>query len=135
MSHVCQKHWDDLRRGVDDRGMSHLVHKDGKSLAESVERELRGQKKDEDWDPLMAAWANFGKLAFEKAGLAALNPDFCILCEIQESYENLMANPEQMNDPSWPKGAIPKDAQGWIDSCLDAMLKYAREKAYVPGVN
>lgn len=129
---VCQKHWGMMREAVDVRGMSHLVAKDGRAAMENTVAQIEGRATEENWDPLMTAFWNMKTLGLNKCGLASLAEGFCILCEIQKSYDDLQAHPEKMESPDWPKGAVPRDAQGWIDSCMDAMLSHARDKGLVP---
>lgn len=124
----CKPHWDALRAAVTQRGMDHLVAKSGEEAMASMVAELGGTATKQDWDPLMAAhWAIVTRVT-ERVGLAALTtPDFCPLCAVQESYEHVAAT----YDPI-PAGAV--DAQHWVDSCMDAMLRHARECGLMPGV-
>lgn len=135
---MCQPHWETLIRGVKDRGMWSLVHQSGEAAMEAEVRSLQGTRQPGDWDPLMAAnWAIFGRFMDAVgrsqgpgAALGAMAQDICPLCEIQKSYD-LWDQPEQVAKHG-PRPANARDAQGWADSCLDAMLDYAREQKLVP---
>lgn len=135
----CEQHWADLRQGVVDRGMWHLVAKSGQDAAEAAVRDLEGRPEPGDWDPLMAAhWALAGRvmdaIGNSQGPMAAVSamadPEWCPMCSIQESFE-VWDKPEQIAKHG-PRPAHARDAAGWIDSCLDAMLKHARGKGLVP---
>ena len=123
---VCQKHWNVLREAVKVRGMDHLVAKSGQEAAQAMVDELNGTKTLDQWDPLMAMHFNLGGKIMERVGLAALQPGFCYGCAIQDSYDSFDNHPEL-----GPRPPEALDFQGWVDSCADAMLKYAREKKLV----
>lgn len=134
----CEQHWADLRKGVVDRGMWHLVAKSGQEAAAAVVRELQGQPEPADWDPLMAAhWALAGRvmdaIGHSQGPAAALgamaDPDWCPMCSIQASFD-VWDRPEHIAK-NGPRPENARDAAAWIDSCLDAMLKHAREKGLV----
>lgn len=124
---ICQHHWDKLRAAVEERGMSHLVAQSGEQAADDFVAQLEGRSTIKNWDPLMAAWSNLGRVGLKRCGLAAFNPDFCFLCEVQKSFDQVKTtaefNPERHRDADW-----------WIASCMDAMLSYARGQGLMPGV-
>lgn len=125
---VCQEHWDLLRAAVEVRGMTHLVARSGQEAAADMVAQLEGRSSLDNWDPLMAAhWPLAGKI-MERVGLAALALDFCYLCAIQQSYD--WYDKEDVERP--PEALAP---QGWVDSCMDAMLEYAREQGLMPRVS
>lgn len=114
----CQPHWDELRKAVDDRGLSHLVAGDGQKAFEAMARELEGRPEPGDWDPLMAAHWAITAHALECGGLYLMGEDeqgnqYCPLCEAAKHK----ANPTE-----------------WINGCADAMLENARQKNLVPGI-
>lgn len=121
----CQHHWSKLRQAVTDRDMDRLVANSGEQAVDDAVAQLDGTDTIHNWDPLMAAhWAIFSRV-LQGMGLAALGADICPLCEVQKSYEMWDAETR-------PPEAF--DAQGWIDSCMDSMLDYAREQGLMPGV-
>lgn len=127
----CQEHWDKLRQAIDDRGLSHLVARDGAAAAERIRAELDGTADKRTYDPLMAAhWMIMG-WALEQAGASRFpllnrsevyhilaSEDFCPVCEGMRRVVN--RTPEQtehelMNGPS------------------DEVLKYCRDAGLVGG--
>lgn len=132
----CEKHWEALRQGVQDRGMWHLVPKSGEAVIDNMAQELQGG--EEVFDPLMGAhWRianrvleSIGKNSGPEAALSALgDPDWCPLCAVQSSYD-WWDGPEATE----PRPAHAADAQGWIDRALDGALSYAREQHLVADV-
>lgn len=110
---ICTEHWAALRKGVQDRGMWHLVAQSGKEAIDQMVDELQGEDTKAQHDPLMAAhWAISGK-ALEQGGLYLMGrkddgSDYCPLCEVEAHTEAGMA-------------------QKWIDGCLDAQREYCVE--------
>src|SRR5437879_2436491 len=109
---MCQPHWDQLRAGVRERGMEHLVLPDGEAARDNIDRELAGDP-DAHFDPLMSANCSLFTTAIECGGLDMMNGAHCPLCEAD-------ANGGQ--------------AQAWITGCLDAQLAHARERGLVPRI-
>ncbi|MFN3387483.1 MAG: hypothetical protein ACK40O_01015 [Allosphingosinicella sp.] len=133
----CQEHWDALVAAVQARGMWHLVAQGGEAAAEAMVRELEGRAAPGDWDPLMSAhWAIAGRVGDNLANsqgpgaaLAAIgDPNWCPLCAVQQSFDWW----EAPGRGPRPPGA--RDAQGWIDGCMDAMLEHARKLGLVQRV-
>jgi hypothetical protein len=50
---ICESHWDKLRTAIDERGLSHLVAKDGAKAASQIAAQLNGSEAKEDYDPMM----------------------------------------------------------------------------------
>lgn len=117
---MCQPHWDELRKAIADRGLSHLVAKDGKVAIERVEDELRGTATDKTYDPLMDAhWMISGK-ALEMGGLYIMGEkhdgsQYCPLCEVDIHAKD-----------------IGENAQEWIKGCTDSILVHCQERKLVP---
>lgn len=114
----CQPHWDDLRSGVTDRGMDHLVAQGGEEAIKRVKLELEGAADDSTWDPLMAAHWAITTRAIECGGLEILSPKddgshCCPLCEA---------------DIRGGEGT----ALSWVVGCLNAMLGYAKQNGLMP---
>jgi hypothetical protein len=133
----CQPHWDAMREAVKKRGLWKFVA-EGREAFDNTVLALKGH--GEPFDPLMGSmWKIAGQVGQNversQGPLAALqcmgDPNWCPLCQIQESFENLMdggkaAREEFMRNA--PKGSKPLDAQGWIDATMDGALEYAREQ-------
>lgn len=122
---MCSNHWTELKKAIEDRGLMPLVHKDGQSLKESLERQMRDEKAVEKdpalFDPLIGAnFAIFGN-AIESGGTYLMTPDpetkqpYCPLCEMVKCVED--AKPSV-----------------WIDYAADEQLDYARELGLMPKV-
>jgi hypothetical protein len=115
---ICQSHWGQLRKAIDERGLSGLVAGDGKKAHAAMVRELEGHPEPGDWDPLMSAnWAIHSE-ALHFGGLYLMGEDengnqYCPLCEAD---------------------AHGGHAADWIKGCCDAQLEHARELKLVPGV-
>ncbi len=80
----CQKHWDQLRKAIEDKGLGHLVSKNGKQVAERLKKELKDEHTIDD--PLMSAWFAIMNNALESGGAYLLVMDengnhYCPMCE------------------------------------------------------
>lgn len=124
---ICQKHWDILRQKCDERGMMPLVAKDGRAAMDNTIEQLETQVTNDNWDPMMVAFWAMGIFALERCGLAAMQPDFCGMCAVQESFDSVKETPEF--DP-----IRHKDADWWMGNCMDSMLEYARDNGLMPRV-
>ncbi len=130
---ICPTHWQQMRDAVEERGMTHLVARNGKEAVDNLVAEAEGHKPA--FDPLMAMNNNFWSAALEHGGLgvmgvpeddhpliAATTTDakgmrhFCPLCLAREL------------------GAQPETDQQWIRGCADAMLKHARGEGLMPAL-
>ncbi len=49
---ICQAHWDRLRAAIKERGLEHLVAKDGATAMMHAVTELEGREAENDFDPL-----------------------------------------------------------------------------------
>ena len=107
----CETHWAELRRAIDERGLSHLVAKDGHAAAERLVSELDGTANDRTYDPLMDAHNMILTRALEQGGLYLLGGDFCPVCEAI-AHTNEMAEAVRSH---------------WIDGPAEAVLAYCRE--------
>lgn len=106
----CQSHWDELRQAIDDRGLSHLVAKDGVAAAKRLVFELEGTDKPDDYDPLMAAnWMISGRV-LEEVGLVMMMGDYCPLCMVEDEGQR--------------RGQRAGLASEWIKSCTDSVREY-----------
>jgi hypothetical protein len=108
----CMPHWDALRKAIDDRGLTHLVAKDGATATANMAAELTGQKTAQHYDPLMDAhWMITGN-ALKMGGLYLMTADpdgneYCPLCEVRKHGG---------------------DPQEWIDGCTDSILASCQER-------
>ena len=106
----CQLHWGQLRKAIDDRGLSHLVAKNGYEAAKNTLAEAKGQPSN--YDPLMPAHWMILSQSMEVFGLQVLG-DCCPLCEV-----------------ACVEGGVDQE---WITGCADAILRYCQENG-MPGV-
>lgn len=110
-------HWNDLREAIKERGLWHLVSKNGEEAIKSVTNQIEG--KEHHYDPLMAGnfaiWSN----ALDAGGLYLMGKDengneYCPLCEL-DKHTN----------------CDPKASVKWITGCADEQLKICQEKGLV----
>lgn len=110
---ICQKHWQALRKAIEDRGMGHLGAKDPQQAVVAITTELEGRGAENDLDPLMGCnWMIFSKAlsacGLEILGLKTDGTHYCPICEV-----------------------IRQDEEWWIQGPADAMLQAAREKGLI----
>lgn len=80
---ICQKHWDKLRKEIDDKGLSHLIAKNGKDAIKNI---VEGEP---SYDPLMAANMMIWERAIKSYGLEIMNREdgkCCPICFDQEIW-------------------------------------------------
>lgn len=120
----CQEHWDKLRKGLEDRGLSSLISKNGEAVAKNlIERRTQGDTKD-TYDPLMDIFfMHFGK-AVEMFNTTALTEEFgCPICYSIKYYVD--------ETKQTTKDEVEKF---WVDTALDAVHEYCKEKNFCPAV-
>lgn len=140
---MCEHHWDLLKEGVKNRRMWHFVPTSGEEATERMKAELEQTVKDPEkhFDPLTGSMFNIatsvGKnIERSEDPLAALqavgDPNWCPLCTVQQSYDRLHSDPAGLEEfkRTAPPGAIPLDAQGWIDRTLDGALEYVKDQGW-----
>ena len=108
---MCESHWAALRQAIEDRGLAHLVEQSAEAAAAVLKRQLEGDMRVSDFDPLMAAWWSISETFLKGAGLAGLG-DCCPLCEVDKQQRGLAAD--------------------WIDGSTDDQLATARDLGLVP---
>ena len=119
----CQKHWDMLRKAIEDRGLTHLIAKSGEQAAENMVSELRGE--EHPYDPLMAAHWMISSAALDQGGLYMMTGDHCPVCEaIKHTAEHPLADGNPAGE-EWVE-------KFWIDGPANAVLAECREKGLVP---
>lgn len=138
----CQDHWDALRQRIDDRGLTHLIAKDGKVAAEQMAQQIQERDVTKDtFNPLMSAhWAIAGN-AMQMLQRAGVNPLYlmsggdedkvdgrygaayegrtwprCPLCYINLAHEVTCTNPlcfmPKVNGYDWMLDQAADDALG-----------------------
>lgn len=91
---ICQKHWEQLRKAISDRGMDHLGAKNGQEAMRAMITDLEGRAAENDFDPLMGAHNMIWSKGLEVRGLALMNNDgpndghHCPICVALEQYES-----------------------------------------------
>jgi len=98
----CMEHWDRLKKAIEDRGLNHLIAKDGEAAMDSTVRQLKGQDDASDLDPLMSATMGIYSAFVRDIGLAAMGVDengneLCPLCGVKRQRDDL--------DENWIQGA------------------------------
>jgi hypothetical protein len=119
---LCQKHWDELKQAIKDRGLFHLVPSTMEEAAQNAVASLEGQ--EGRFDPLMGASNTIFKNAFHAIGLPLLEPGDsgkppCPICFL-------------LQECPCKKGA-DCDINNWIKYAADGALDYAREQKLVGG--
>lgn len=118
---VCQPHWDELRGAIDDRGLSHLVAKDGVAAARNLEAQLQGTDAEENYDPLMSAYWAIMANSLKCWGLGALADDFgCPLCALDRHAAECAE-----------EGCARNTGADWIRFASDGQLQAARDLGLV----
>jgi hypothetical protein len=102
----CDCHWEKLRTAIAQRGLMHLVARNGEEALKRLIKDVEGTAKELDYDPLMScAWMIYGH-ALKIAGSFMLTGDWCPVCLAAE------------------RGA---DELWWISWPADAALQYCKE--------
>lgn len=114
----CQKHWEDLKQAIKDKGMWDLVAIDGHAALYMMKQELEGSETDSTYDPLMAAHNMISAKALEYGGLYLMTGDYCPLCELIS------------HAPGGSDGEAT--CREWIKGSTDACLAYCQEHKLIP---
>jgi len=123
---ICSGHWAQLRVGVEQRRMGHLVAKDAKQAFENTVLELEGRSQEAYPDVLMAANNMIWSRALELVGLSLMMGDLCPVCE------GIKANAGVI-DPKLGRVYTPEEEEAyWIDGPLDQLLKEAVAAGFMP---
>lgn len=82
---ICDAHWTELRKAIDDRGLTRFIAKDGEIAAKNMSAQIQGTDTEENFDPLMSAvfaiWGN----SLEAFGLDIMKQDApCPLCVLDK---------------------------------------------------
>lgn len=125
---ICKEHWSLCRQAIDDRGMSGLIAKDGKTAVDDAVADLQGvpDPKHERFDPLMSMNWHWTNEALRCGGLylmavdAEANPandgHYCPICEFVKHAKNF-------------------DAPASIGMIADQMAAHARSEGLIPQVS
>lgn len=81
---ACKEHWEQLKKAIEEKGLSNLVSKDGKQVVERIKKELNNEHTIAD--PLLNAWMAIVNNALGAGGVYLLQKDeegnhYCPLCE------------------------------------------------------
>lgn len=115
----CQPHWDELRAALDERGLSHLIAKDGKQAVKNLAAELTEGRSVENYDPLMAAHNAILNNVMGVVGIEVMYPnedgsDRCPLCFLTTEHKAGCKDPTCEID----------SYDDWIDRAADDQLSY-----------
>src|SRR5665213_407481 len=106
---ICKSHWDKLKQAIADRGLSHLISKDGTEAVERTIKQLDGKDDPKrDYDPLLAANYAIWENAIKCAGLGMMFGDICPLCDMD-------------------RAKYPETSDDWIKYAADGQLGYCKE--------
>jgi hypothetical protein len=83
----CEDHWAQLRAAVGERGLDHLVAKDGKAAAEAMMDELESGPTPANFDPLMASYWAICSNAMEISGRLYGRPPMFLMIDHPEQPE------------------------------------------------
>lgn len=105
----CDKHWEQLRQAIKDKGMWSLVSKSEGEAVQEIVNELHGRV--HKYDPLMTAHTAIVAAALKDGGLYLLSTDedgkaYCPLCEGDKQSEGLSTD--------------------WINGSTDDCLAYCK---------
>lgn len=145
----CTEHWAAMRKKIQDLGLWAFVAGSPEEAHARAFREIGGEVKAGDWDPLMSMLMNFNSRVLASSGLyvmtrkdgeptadgkdAAGKPwndgHFCPLCIVQSTFD-LHNTPNgrcssAMCTITITPGEVAWDRQ-WIEGCGDAMLDHAK---------
>lgn len=118
---LCQRHWTELKEAITQRGLFHLVSKDGKIATERVVSELQSGSTEENYDPLMSATMMIYTNALKCFGLELMMDDApCPLCLLDKHAEECTE-----------ENCARSSGHDWIRFAADGQLQYAQEKGII----
>lgn len=124
---LCEQHWAQLKKAIDERGLTHLISKDGVEAATRLVKGVEeGEASAETFDPLMGASLMIARnmmicLGDGALALLAVQPDAgCPPCPLCYGIEHCHC------------GLPVCDFLTWIDKAADGALAHARELKLVP---
>jgi len=124
---ICQTHWEELIKALEERDLMKYVASDSKSAIQRLQAQLGGDDSDKTFEPLLGA--NFAiKTNFLGAvGLACFAPDApCPLCFLDEGIKKGCGDPNCTRHHD--------SGSDWIRYAADDQLNKARELKLVPPV-
>lgn len=119
----CMPHWEKLRAAIDDRGLSHLVSRNGQQAMQSFVKDIEGTADPLlDFDPLLAANNMIWSKALEVGGLSIMAPnedgtDRCPICWLTAEHTRTCTDP-----------ACPQDFERWIEYAADGVKRHVDEQ-------
>lgn len=125
----CEHHWSQLRARIDDRGLTHLIAKNGRVAVEQMAQQL--QERDvtkETFDPLMSAhWAIAGNVN-EFLASAGMNPLY-LLGGGEEDKVDARYGPKY-EGRTWPRCPLCYINLAHEVSCTDPKCRLPKEGGY-----
>ena len=114
---MCDVHYQELRKAIDDRGLTHLCRSNQENYNQTL-LELKQVSDPTDhkhFDPLHSAVWGIYSNALKSGGLYLMSEEnICPLCELEAH--------------------TTEKAATWIQNCTDSILLYARQQFLVPAV-
>ena len=117
---MCQPHWDQLKKRIEELGLGHLGAKTGEQAVKDMDDALSDKEPTpESYDPLMSAnWMIFGNAikygGFYLMGAKEDGSEYCPLCEVLKTYGK-------------DEEGVDMD-QNWIKGCTDSIYNYCKEE-------
>jgi hypothetical protein len=110
---LCENHWQRLKQAIDDRGLSHLVAKNGQEAARrTAASTVENVPSVANFDPLMSSYLMIIHHSIEASGLEVLqvpeDESRCAICFLKEEHKKTCQNPN-----------CGQDFDKWIDYAAD----------------
>ncbi len=115
---TCQPHWDMMRAGIEEAGLSDLVAKSGEEAFANIVTELGVEPgSSAPFDPLMSMHWHFSSISMQAFGLQMLIQKEdgsmpCYMCELENCYTEF-------------------DPKTQIDSVAGQMLEYCKTEGLI----
>lgn len=110
----CQRHWDQLRQAIIDRGLDGFGAQNGEEAAKSMQSQLAGE--EEAFDPLLGSWTRLNLAMAESLHGQGRHDEIvklrCPMCILIEDGQ-------------------PELVENWINGVTDSAKAYAIEQGLI----
>ena len=114
---ICDDHWLQLRKAIDDRGLGPFVAKNEEHAADNLMSQIRGTNTKENYDPLMSATYMIWSNALESFGMGIIQSDApCPLCLLDKHVK-------ECTEATCNK----QTGTDWIGFAADGQIEEARQ--------
>jgi len=116
---ICKKHWAELRKAIEVRGLSEFVSKTSEEAANKIQEEVKNGKRltRDQFDPMIAANFALWNNCADVGGIGLLAIEGCPLCELIDNCE-------------CGKGDAC-EFRHWIDCAANEQLQHAKDMGLV----